>query len=112
MADVVANGNCVYLKVHHRVGCPIYKRNVFLEMLAVETPSILHEIGSQRVWPAIFKETEPDRLHLFVSIGLAIALAHAIKALTRESRDGISFSRFPRLGSNCRRDTLGRQRAA
>ena len=57
---------------------------------------MLDAICSERGWPVISREIQPDHIHLFVSIPPAIAVADAVKVLKGVTARRL-FQRFPAL---------------
>jgi putative transposase len=64
--------------------------------VAAEVNTVLESVCRERGWPVIAKEIQPDHIHLFLSIPLAIAVADAIKVLKGVSARHL-FQRFPVL---------------
>jgi putative transposase len=98
MVDIVNNRNCVYQTAYHVVWCPKYRRDVLTGPVAEEMAVILDAICTERGWPVISKEIQPDHIHLFVSIPPAIAVADAVKILKGTTARKL-FQRFPWLKS-------------
>jgi putative transposase len=78
------------------VWCPKYRRDVLTGAVAEETGAMLDAICAERGWPVISKETQPDPIHLFVSIPPAIAVANAVKVLQGVAARRL-FQKFPVL---------------
>lgn len=57
---------------------------------------MLNTICAERGWPVIFKEIQPDHIHLFVSIPPAIAVATAVKVLKGVTARRL-FQKFPAI---------------
>jgi putative transposase len=98
MVAVVNNRNCIYQTAYHVVWCPKYRRDVLTGPVAEEMAVMLDAICTERGWPVISKEIQPDHVHLFVSIPPAVAVADAVKILKGTTARKL-FQRFPQLKS-------------
>lgn len=96
MDDVVTNRNCLYQTAYHVVWCPKSRRAALAGPVAVAIAAMFDAICTQRRWPLIAKEVQPDHIHLLVSIPPAIAVADAIKVLKGTTARWV-FERFPAL---------------
>ncbi|RMH30873.1 MAG: IS200/IS605 family transposase [Nitrospirae bacterium] len=96
MVDIVTNRNCVYQTAYHVIWCPKYRCGVLTGAVAEETETMLNTICAERGWPVIFKEIQPDHIHLFVSIPPAIAVATAVKVLKGVTARRL-FQKFPAI---------------
>lgn len=96
MFGIVTNRNCVYQTAYHVIWCPKYRRDVLTGMVAEEIGKMLDAICAERGWPVISRETQPDHIHLFLSIPPAVAVADAVKVLKGITARRL-FLRFPNL---------------
>jgi putative transposase len=63
------------------IGCPKYREPILVNGIAETLGSLLEQICHENDWPAISKEIQPEHIHLFLTISLAIAVAQAVKVL-------------------------------
>ena len=96
MVTIVTNRNCVYQTAYHVVWCPKYRRDVLVGPIGLAVESMLDAICTERGWPVIAKEIQPDHVHLFLSIPPAQAVADAVKILKGVCARQL-FVTFPRL---------------
>ena len=96
VVGLVVNRNCIYQTAYHVIWCPTYRRHVLTAAVAGETAAMLDAICAERGWPVIWKEIQPDHVHLFVSIPPALAVADAVKVLKGTTARGL-LQRFPAL---------------
>jgi putative transposase len=96
MIDIVKNRNCVYQTAYHVIWCPKYRHDVLTGEIAEELGAMVDAICTERGWPVISKEIQPDHIHLFVSIPPAIAVADAVKVFKGATARRL-FQRFPAL---------------
>ena len=105
MADIVSNRNCVYQTAYHVVWCPKYRRDVLEGDVASTLDGLIDSVCSERGWPVISREIQPDHVHLFVSIPPAIAVADAVKVLKGTTARRL-FAQFPGLREKLRGASL------
>ena len=96
MVALVTSRNCLQQTAYHVIWCPKYRRDVLTGAMAAEVNALLEAVCSERRWPMISKEIQPDHIHLFLSIPPAIAVADAVKVLKGVSARRL-FQRFPAL---------------
>lgn len=96
MVEVVYNRNCLYQAAYHVIWCPKYRRATLRGAVADETAALLDTICTARGWTVISKETQPDHIHLFLSIPSAQAVAGAVKVLKGVTAR-LLFQQFPAL---------------
>lgn len=86
----------MYQTAYHVVWCPKYRRSVLAGAVAEHLSGMLDSICQERGWPVITKEIQPDHIHLFLSVPLAIVVADAVKILKGVTAR-LLFQRFPHL---------------
>jgi putative transposase len=96
MVNIVTNRNCLYQTAYHVIWCPKYRHDVLTGTVGEEAGIMMDTICTERGWPVISKEIQPDHIHLFVSIPPAIAVADAVKVLKGITARRL-FQKFPAL---------------
>lgn len=81
MLNVNANRNCVYQTAYHVVWCPKCRHAVLTGVVADSLRRETDAICTEREWPVLATEIQPDHVHLFLSIPPATAVAEAVKFL-------------------------------
>lgn len=101
MVDIVSIRNCVYQTAYHVVWCSKYRHDILCGDVAVGLAQMIDTLCTDRGWPVISKEIQPDHVHLFLSIPPATAVAGAVKLLKGTTARRL-FHRFPSLKERLR----------
>jgi putative transposase len=96
MLPLSVNRNCVYETAYHVIWCPKYRKSILTGRVSERVLSLINEICSERGWPILTKEIQPDHIHLFLSIPPAVAVADAVKIL-KGITARVLFRQFPAL---------------
>ena len=96
MINLINNRNCIYQIAYHVIWCPKYRQDILVGDTAIAVGNMLDSICSERNWPIITKEIQPDHIHLFLTIPPAQSVADAVKILKGVTARSL-FQRFPEI---------------
>lgn len=79
MVKIVYNRNCVYQTAYHMIWCPKYCKRILTGEIAETLRLAVNSICTEREWPILTLEIQPDHIHLFVTIPPSLPVADAVK---------------------------------